>query len=325
VCGTVAPVPGIREQVAAGKIDDCFLDVARRAARRASLSRPTPTGGRWTDEEVEDLVLDTVARVGPDKVVLAAAGAASDAEFCSWLAKALRTSLDLRARGTPTGRVIRSVDGALGDAPERFDLTNGHWHKRGDPRAPEWAEGPAALVQAAWAVTTATVTLVKTSTKTWHRVSRHDIQSVADAVLDFAGPLPKVVLAEVVAARFNVAFIERLGYDEADRLPDAEDRVAIIDTEDTARWMFEQLTEGERRLLASRAAGVPVRAIAAEKDVKKNQVEKLSRRLDNKVLRLADQIGEGAVEATALLIRILGQEESARHSSYEDEGDPDGP
>ncbi len=73
---------GVRDEVAAGVVGQAFVDFARAAARRVTGSRPTETGPYlWTDDDVDDLLFDTVARVGPDQIVLGAAQAANDRQF----------------------------------------------------------------------------------------------------------------------------------------------------------------------------------------------------------------------------------------------------
>jgi DNA-directed RNA polymerase specialized sigma24 family protein len=327
---------GVRESVAAGIIDDEFLKAARKAAHRASSTRRSPGGGDWSDGDIDDLVFDTVTRVEPDKVVLAAAAAASDQEFSAWLVKAMRTTLNLRARETIGGRVIRSVEDALRQDADRFELRNGNWSLKGDPRTPEWSEGPRELIETAWQVNTPTMALVATSTKTGRRLRRTDIREEAAAVLEVAGPLPKATLAEVVAHRFNVPFIERMGYlpgagpDDGDEEPDAdvrdpEDPFEAFEVGDAVLWMAEQLTEDERQLLTQRAAGMSIRAIADEAGIKKNQVEKLNRRLDTKLHRVAEQLSENGVEVVAEMVKILGHHGASRHSLGQDDGDPDEP
>ena len=127
--GTIANVEGVRDAVAAGRIGQQFVDAARKVARAAVRTRRSPTGqGNWSDSEIEELVHETIVRVGTDKVVLAASEAANDRQFIwGWLKIVLCTTLNIRARGTPSGRVIRAMDDALRGDPNQFCLANGYW------------------------------------------------------------------------------------------------------------------------------------------------------------------------------------------------------
>ena len=327
-------MPGVREEVAAGIIEQSFLDFARAAARRVTGSRPTPTGSYdWTDDDIDDLVFDTVARVRPDQIVLRAAQAANDRQFRAWLIKAMRTTVDLRARDTPAGKVIKAVDTALSADPDRFSYnkTTGCWHRADDARAPGWSDGARPLIAAAWAVPTSTVTLAETATKTGRLARRRDIRAVAHAVLNLSGPIPKPLLGEVMAHRFNAYFIDRYDYlealgDDVDVAApqDITDEDADVQVDDAAQWMLEQLTGEERDLLTARVAGGSYRSIAEERGWKKHRLEKLNARLEQKILRLCAEIGGESDEAAAAMLRIVGHEDASRHSTDQDDSDPDG-
>ena len=100
---TVEDVDGVRGAVAGDTIDERFVKAARAAARGKVGGRPSPSGAPgWSDEDIDDLVFEMVARVQPDKIVLAAEKASNDTEFVSWLRQALVTQLDLAARSTVT-------------------------------------------------------------------------------------------------------------------------------------------------------------------------------------------------------------------------------
>lgn len=329
-------VTGAREAVAAGVVDNTFLEAARRAASRAARTRPAPTGApTWSQEEIDDLVFDTVHRLGTNAVVLAAAEASLDEAFTSWLFKAMRTTLDMRARVTPGGRVMRAVDGALREEPEVFLLQNGRWGLSGDTRSTGWSGGVAPLVRTAWTVETLTTALRPSATKVGWLASRRDVRAVCAVVLEVSGPLPRLELTDVVAQRFNVPFLVRFGYLEDGRDEEGADAHAAgadlaagdasfedVEVQDAARWMWEQLSEGERHLLALRTGG-GIRDVAAALGTKKNQVEKLNSRLDAKLRRLAEATGDGGIEAAARLLELLGQSRASRHLKEQDDSDPD--
>lgn len=297
-------VAGHRESVARGGLDQSFIDVARHLARRVSASRPSPSGS-WSPEDIDDLVFETVARVTPDNLALAANRAANDKAFAGYFIRALRSTLDLRARGTPEGRVIRAVDDALTKDPERFQLSASHWRLRSDDREPGWSEGLTELVDVAWTVAVATVHISPDADKTPPLAARDDTRAVAAAVLERAGPLPKAQLAEVLAARFNVAFSV-----DYEWLGDAESALAVAAAEGTvaderaALWMNSQMTAEERHALAGYLDGGGIRGIGQALGCSKHRAGVILERLKEKLARLADAaVGNGEV-ATEILLRL---------------------
>ena len=324
---TIVMVRGVREAVAAGCIDQHFIDAARQAARDIVGTRPPPTGGHiWLDADIGDLVHETIDRVGTDKLVLAASEAANDAQFISgWLRRALRTTLDTRARQTSSGRVIRAMDDALREDPNQFCLETGFWRLEADNRELAWQGGHAALADAAWTVETATVRLSQRAAKTPPMAARRDIRAVCATVLEMSGPLAKADLAEVLAQRFNVAFEMRFGYldldDRTQGQPVAasmEEAFDIIDDDLAARWMFEQLTGEERKVIGLDVGGASIRDLAGALGCTKYRAGIIKDRLVKKLRLLADLLpndGQGPTERLLVLVR---QHQELRHSIERD-------
>ena len=318
---------GLRERVAASCIDQEFVDEARHAARAVTHSRPPPSGGSyWAASDIDDLVHETVARVTPDKLVLAANEAHSDAEFIGWLQKALRTTLNVWARGTPSGRVIRAMDDALREDSSQFCSENGYWRRVDDRRRPSWQDGLSALVAEAWGVDAQTIRILPSASKTPPMATRPDIRAVCAQVLDLSGPLKKVDLAEVLAHRFNVAFEGRFGYldltddDWVDPVePKAEEAFDDIQDELAARWMLEQLTDEERSVLGHLLDGASIRDLAAVLDCSKYRAEIVRNRLTEKLRRLADISSEGSQGAVERLLDLIRQHDDLRHLAEQDE------
>ncbi len=319
---------GLRAAVAAGQIDELFVDTLHTIARQESGSKPTPTGSpTWSDEDVDDLAFDTVDRVGTAKIVLAAERAANDTEFAGWLRDAIRTQLAQRARDTPAGYVIRTVDDALAE-DDQFTLEGGLWRLAQDERTDSWDGDRNRLARSAWAVETKTIRHDPNAEKiqiAW----RDDTRAVCKAILTESGPLPKVVLGEVVAERFNVTYESRFGYLDIDT-DDAElDEVAALRTTDSAsgdlddeaaaRWMLTQFTAEERVLLQAVVDGVTLRGIADELTCGKEKATAIRDRITEKLRRLAELAGDDSQTGTTRLLRIVGQAEDVRHS-LEDHG-----
>lgn len=321
---------GLQAATAAGNIDERFVEVLRRVATVASRARAAPNGApRWSAEDIDDLALETIGRVTPAKVVLAAQRASSDIEFRGWLAAAVRTTLNLRARETPSGQVMRAVDDALREDPLRFVVIDGHWTLVGDERPPSWCAGTEQLVREAWKVETTLIRHSAAVEKTPPMAHRRDIRAVAEVVLLLAGPLPKVVLAETLAARFNVMFAARFDY--LDREPDGQNEppssdalTAYEEVDDrlAAEWMLNELTAEERRVLAIVATGGGVRGVGAELACANEKAATVTKRLHAKLRRLAELSGGDGEAATEILLDLVGRENTLRHS-LDNDGDPD--
>lgn len=315
---------GLRAAVAAGQIDEHFVDTLRTIARQESSSKPTPTGSpTWSDEDVDDVVFDTVDRVTTTNVVLAAERAVNDTEFAGWLRGAIRTELAQRARNTPAGLVIRTVDDALAEDGQ-FVTEVGMWRLADDDRPDAWDGDRNRLACAAWDVETRTIHRDPNAEKVqiaW----RDDTRAVCKAVLASSGPLPKVVLGEIVAERFNVTYESRFGYLAVDTEVEGVDDVASLRTTDTApleveneaaaRWMLTQFTSEERVLLHAFVHGITVREIAERIGCGKDKASAIRDRITEKLWRLAELAGDDGQTATAHLLRIVGQVEDVRHSS----------
>lgn len=315
-------VDGVRDAVAAGHIGQEFVDTARKVARVAVRTRPSPSGGGcWSDNEIDELVNDTVVRVGPDKLVLAAGEASNDREFSwGWLKTALRTTLDLRARTTPAGRVIRAMDDALREEPDRFCLRNGHWRLKADDREPARRIGKQGLVSAAWTVETDTVRLSQRATKTPPMAYRRDIRAVCAKLLELSGPLAKADLAEVLAHRFNVPFEARFDYLDLDEgnllLPRADSAVGTFEASEDqmlAYWMFEQLTEDERSLLRLVRDHASLRDLASALGCSRYRAGIIRSRLVCKLGRLAKRSSGDDQGAVEYLLKMVGQHTELRH------------
>lgn len=319
---TLHVVAGARDEVAAGRITQQFVNTCRKAARVVTRSRKSPTGSSsWLNHDIDELINDTIERVTTPKVVLAACEAANDAEFFSWLKQALRTTLNQRARRTPLGRVIRAMDDALREDPDQFTLNDGYWRLRTDDRPPAQPQQRAALVAASWEVHTATVRLSPSAMKTPPMAARRDVRAVCAAVLGLAGPLEKADLAGVLAERFGVVFEERLGYDDLDDSSSSSwattstgDAFDLSDDRGTARWIYEQLTEYERRVLRLRLEHPSIRGLADALGCTKYRAEKIQNHLDGKLRHFADQLAGDAEGAMEQLLELVRHRCELRHS-----------
>lgn len=317
----------LRAIVAGGAIDQLFIDEMRSLARTAVNTRPPPTGApAWSDEDIDDLVFDTVHRIGPGDVILAAQQADNDVMFRGWLRRAVRTTLNLRARGTPAGRVIRAIDDALSEERNRFEHVAGYWRPSGNDREPTGSDDTRALIQIAWTVETSTVRISANAVKTPPLAHRRDIRSVCAAVLEQAGPMRKVDLAEVVAHRFNVLFEDRFDYFDLDSQDQSDPATAgetevfdRIDDDLAAQWMLSQLTPEEAGALHLIVGGASIRDLAAHLECSNYRADLLRDRVVKKLRTLADCMSDGDGELVSeRLLTIVGRHGEMRHSIRHD-------
>lgn len=281
---------------------------------------------KWSDGDIDDLVFEAVGGTKPERIVLAANQAANDREFDGWLGTVIRNALNERARSTPAGRVLRSMDQALRADPEQFVSQLGRWRLFRDERESGWSEGTQALIETAWTVKTAALRISAETEKTPPFAHSGDIRSVCAAVLERSGPLPKVLLGEVLAHRFNVAFEQRFGYldlnsDEgsvAVSVATEPDAIDDVDDEMAAQSMLEQLTLDERSLLALRIANPSIRDLAAAVGCTKHKADVLTSRMNEKLRRLAIAAGDDGRGAMARLLELVGQQADLGHSSDQD-------
>ena len=245
--------------------------------------------------------------------------------FFAWLKRAFRTTLAQRARRTPLGRVIRAVDDALREEPDQFCTEYGCWRLRTGDRQRDSSKTPAELVAAAWGVDTATIRLSPSAIKTPPMATRRDLRAVCARVLELSGPLAKADLARVLATRFSVVFEERLGYDDLDdsvpspwATASASDAFELSDDRGAARWMYEQLTEDERRVLELRLDHPSIRDLAGALGCTKYRAEVTRDHLDKKLRNLADQLPGDAEGAMEQLLELVRHRTELRHSIQKD-------
>ena len=301
-----------RQTVASGRFDEAFLREAKRAARSVVGGRPTPTGSySWSDEDIRDLVLETIGRVGPAAIVPAAAQAATDAEFKKWLKTAMRTTLNARARESPSGRLRRAIDEALRGGPEQFRSQSGCWRLASDERTELWHGRRAELVRVAWTVETTNVRFSRTAERTPRLGAHKDIRAVCSAVLAVSGPICKRDLAEVVAERFNAIHEAHFGYRDMSTMsedpldPSSADPLGdTVEETMAAQWMFEQLTEEERTVLSAVRSGSGVRELGEMLGCGKDKAATVKKRIETKIRYWAHEMPDSAQTAIRILLDL---------------------
>ena len=302
-----------RQTVASGCFDEAFLREAEGAARGVVGGRPTPTGSySWSDEDIRELVLEAITRVGPAAIVPAAAQAATDAKFKKWLKTRMRMTLDARARELPSGRLRRAIDEALREDPEQFCSVSGCWQLASDGRTAKWHGRRAELVRVAWTVEITNTRISRSAEKTPRLGGRKDIRAVCAAVLAVSGPIDKSELAEVIAERFNAVHEAYFGYydlsavqeDPPDPSPVSSDGEAVADTL-VAEWMFEQLTEDERTVIAAARSGAGTRELGGMLGCGKDKAATIKRRISKKIALWASELPDGGAAAVEILVDLV--------------------
>lgn len=313
---------GVRDAIAGGLVEQEFLDAACAAARVVTASLKPPSGhGRWSPDEIGDLVHDLIAGASPGSFVLAATRADSDDEFKGWLRTALRNELHGRARRTPLGKVVVAVDAALREAPQKFRLALLRWGLIGVDAPASWEGGEAELIAVARTVQTADPPAHRTAATAPRLARREDIRSVSEAVLAVSGPLPKAPLARVHAARFNARFEEVLSsFDEGSsaRTASAASDSDFSVSNTRAREMLGELSDDDRTvLLCCLAPSGGLRGIGEALGCKKSKAQAIKERLLAKLRRLAAE-SDDPEQAVELLLNLIRQTTDLEHSLDQD-------
>lgn len=308
--------------MAAGAIDEAVVTALREIAHRVTATRAAPAGApAWSDGDIDDVIFATIARVTPDGMVTAASNAVNDREFSGWLRKAMVTTLDLEARDTPTGWVMRTIADALAEDPS-FVSDGDRWRLEDQEPEETWDHDVVPLNMVAWSVQTKTIRHSPNAQK--HQIAwRDDMRAVCRAVLEVSGPLDKVELAQIVAGRFNTLYGGRLGYldldDEERAIEVAGDGVEISSTEviDTASWLMTQLTEDERDAVALVASSSGLRELGQHLGCGTEKATKIKARVAQKLQHVYGAAGiteDDAHEVTAVLLKMIERDAELRHS-----------
>lgn len=303
---------GVRENVAAGRIELDFVALACGLANEVVAGRPTDLGSYvWSPDDREELVMEMVVTATPARIVAAAIGARDDAEFTAWVRKALRLQLDQVARSTWSGRLIRAVDSALEEAPELFERTGNGWKLQGDGRLGDKAVDLPRLREEAWKITPEQNHMSEVALLG----ARQGLRSVAEAVLAVAGPLSKAVLTEIIADRFNTTFSVELDYLDVEG--DGTD-VASPDVDPAAASAALQMLgrlNGEERQQLRILASDGQRSLARQSGATTYRAALIADRLAEKVALLAEEVDADPQAAVELLLGLLEQLDNSGHST----------
>lgn len=306
-----------RQKVASGRFDQACLDEMTALARNVVSGRRGPTGSTyWNDDDIDDLVQETIIRVTTGRMVSAAAQATRDQSFKRWLKNAMHDTLAAQARRSPSGRLLRAIDDALSEEPGVFRVEDGCWRLVSDKRTQPWHGHLADLVKASWTVKTRLVRLSSTADKTPPLASREDMRAVCAAVLAVSGPIRKRDLIDVIARRFNAMHEALFDYHDlstaSDDPPDPSSTGLAEDTVNNmmlARWMREQLTKEERKVLEAVRSGAGVRDVGEILGCGKDKAATIKRRVEAKIRLWADESPEGEQAAVETLLELCATEQ----------------
>jgi hypothetical protein len=251
-------VSSVLERIRAAEQDDAVLheaitlvtDIVEALTRMRKIV--PPGGGRWTAEDIEDLVGDFFA--SPGRIIDLAVGAKDNAHFKHRIAKTLVRVNSSTFRKTALGVLRRRVERRLDGRPDVIDVAPEHWALTPHAAAPHWSGGTEPLRVAADAVPVAAA-----KSQAWDSDKRPQATSVASldevctAVLDRAGaPVVKPDVLGVVCERILPADVDHapVGEDEeppTHQVPDAEAHTGPGAA--LAATIWDDLTPDERELL----------------------------------------------------------------------------
>lgn len=318
------------EWVSRGSPAEDFLVLLRRACRKAASGRPTDTGAwEWSADDVDELASAVVVAIKPGPLVIAALTASSDAQFGSYLWRSAKRVLDMRARKSPSGWVLRNVNEKLA-ADGRFARDAEGWHLAGEDRA--IFDGDVRdLVTVAWTVDTTAARHDPNAERGAPLASRKDLSAVCAEVLAVAGKLRPETLGFVIAQRFNASFADRY----TDPLPDYESREAHeplaadapdheVIVEQAAVWVVGQLTDDERSVLAIVVKGASIEEVGSAMGWGRSKAYEVRTRILARLERLTAAIGDsdGTVMQRAMAI-CSGPMQDLRHFEIRDDPDAD--
>ena len=258
--------------------------------------------------------MDTITRVTPERMVLAANQVAKEAQFWSWLRKIFQTTLDARARATGVGRVLRAIDEALEEGPDTFSRSDGRWQLTSDARSHEGAPDRSELV-----ATASTVRIwdgeAPVNPELYVLGRRSDVREVAAAVLKRAGPLEKITLATVVAGRFGVDLENLDGRTDLSVLPPMANGAPSAQAIYAAHWMMEELDVEDRQTVRALVGspGGTLDDIVVALGCSRYRAGILRDRAQARLRELAEMAGDVEQVATTLVLQWIGQEDPLRH------------
>lgn len=328
------------DKLARDEFDPGLVEFLQGIARSLTTGRPTPTGAYdWEPHEIDDLAFEIVENLGTDALVARALLFNSDADLRNYLLGVGRNIMRMRARNSPSGWVIRTVDEKLAESPA-FERANGGWRMAGTD-APRFDGDARALVAASWTVPTDTVVWSPDSDRGAPLAYGNDIRAVAAAVLAEAGCLTNQQLGAVLAHRFNVSFANRyvdptapvgdeddLDRPDLDALPGDVRRgrfqapEAEVDTDDAARWLLRQMLPEDRLMIGLTADGLTPEEIGVVLGLKRSQAYVMRQRLETRLAALDERGGGLGPEVMRTAMRMCsGRIDEFRHLLERD--DPD--
>ena len=305
---------------------DALALVTKVAAALARLRRIVPpAGGRWTVDDIEDLVGEFFSR--PGRIVDLAIRAKDDGHFKNLIARTLVRVNISTFRKTPLGVLRRRVERRLDGRLDVAEVPPEHWALIAYAGEPHWSGGTEPLQAAA-----AAVFVAEAKPQAWDSDKRPQATSVASlddvctAVLDAAAaPVVKPDVLGVVCERILPAEVDLPVVDENDdegvEREAKDDRAHLGPGAALARLIWDGLDDGERQLLPD--LHTPGRVLESEGvlDLKKTALEGRLERLRAKLGPLLEDF-EAQEEAARALLDLHAEWDAVRGTGQNREVEP---
>lgn len=212
----------VLRRIQAGDVAAYAELITDAAAKVAAGRLPHPEGRRWTDDDVDDLVVDFYDSPGYEHALLSAV---DDEALRRLVYTSLANLVRDRLRRSDRGRLLRRMkeimrSGAFVERPARF------WCRAGDTGEP-FPGHPDGLLTAAWSVEVTVVRWRPDAKRNSPVAERASFVAVLDAIFDIAaGPVHEDVLVDVVGRRLGVgpvSYVEPLDAADESHRADAQD------------------------------------------------------------------------------------------------------
>jgi len=190
----------ILDDVRTDGLSDDFIDHLTKLTWKLTESIPSPTGGGWQSDDIDDLVGDLLIAKYP-ALFLAIQDMESDNQLKKWLKTTAWNFLNDKGRATLTGRLTRRVERVVTDVD---GLAHDKTHLYGSAAGHIDPNDAAELLRQTHAIETVTDWWADEGEDPTPG-ARNDIIVLARCIADAAsGPVPMHVAVEVIAQRLSL-------------------------------------------------------------------------------------------------------------------------
>jgi DNA-directed RNA polymerase specialized sigma24 family protein len=296
--------------------------VAGAAVRHGRF--PPPRGGRWTEEDIEEVAHDFLVTGGSKRLTTLFLRATDDASLERLLFRAVTNHLRDEARRRDHGPLLRALTEAANDASnllEMVDTPVGRAFTGSGVSGEAWAGDECVLISAALEVTDVKLLRWRSSSRRSPVAERESLVAVLSAVVEAAGrPVPADVMLRVVAWRFGLHPTPTLVDldDEPEPAASQPDPAEAASVSEAAGAIFDQLSGRER--LALLYHDLPVRELADVLGTGKSTAANVLGRVR---AHLASALADDDVDEVVTELVEMIADWTERDGSSSDQGAPD--